>query len=126
MVDTVKEDYNGGEIEGQEIWIHPESRLFKKLESPVTDENVVKQRKTEIENENKSPFILVSRYGGKDVIVDGNHVAASYRELSDEGKNYYVPILYVQKKEYERFERDNPNYHDKEKVYTVTKKIDER
>lgn len=126
MIDTVKEDYNGGEIEGQEIWIHPESKLFKKLESPVTDKNVVKQRKTEIENENKSPFILVSRYGGKDVIVDGNHVAASYRELSDEGKNYYVPILYVQKKEYERFEKDNPNYHEKEKVYTVTKKIDEK
>lgn len=125
-LDKVKENYNGYLIEGQEVWISPESKLFKKTESPVTDKNILKMRKEEIEKENKSPFVLVSTFKNKDVIVDGNHVAAAYRELSEEGKNYLVPILYVEKKELERFEKENPYYHNGEKQYTKTKLINEK
>ena len=125
-LDKVKENYNGYLVEGQEVWVSPESKLFKKTESPVTDKNVLKMRKEEIEKENKSPFVLVSTFKNKDVIVDGNHVAAAYRELSEEGKNYLVPILYVEKKELERFEKENPYYHDGEKQYTKTKLINEK
>lgn len=125
-LDKVKESYNGYLIEGQELWISPESKLFKKTDSPVTDKNTLKKRKEEIEKENKSPFVLVSTYNNKDVIIDGNHVAAAYRELSEEGKNYLVPILYVEREEIERFERENPNYHEGKKVYTKTKLIDEK
>lgn len=125
-LDKVKENYNGYLIEGQEVWVSPESKLFKKTESPVTDKNILKMRKEEIEKENKSPFVLVSTFKNKDVIVDGNHVAAAYRELSEEGKNYLVPILYVEKKELERFEKENPYYHDGEKQYTKTKLINEK
>ena len=107
------------------MWVHPDSKLFKKIESPVTDENTLKLRKDEIEKENKSPFVLVSTYNNKDVIIDGNHVAAAYRELSEEGKNYLVPVLYVKKEEIERFEKEHPDYHSKKKTYTKTKLINE-
>ena len=98
--------------------------------SPVTVEDgrifasFVKKCK-EIEKENKSPFVLVSTYNDEDVIIDGNHVAAAYKELSEEGKNYLVPILYVKKEEIERFEKEHKDYHYKEKTYTKTKLIDE-
>lgn len=121
----VTETYNSYDIKGQEVWVHPDSKLFKKIESPVTDENSLKARKNEIEKENKSPFVLVSTYNNKDVIIDGNHVAAAYRELSEEGKNYLVPVLYVKKEEIERFEKEHPDYHSKEKTYTKTKLINE-
>lgn len=121
----VTETYNSYDIKGQEVWVHPDSKLFKKIESPVTDENALKARKNEIEKENKSPFVLVSTYNNKDVIIDGNHVAAAYRELSEEGKNYLVPVLYVKKEEIERFEKEHPDYHSKEKTYTKTKLINE-
>lgn len=121
----VTETYNSYDIKGQEVWVHPDSKLFKKIESPVTDKNTLKLRKDEIERENKSPFVLVSTYNNKDVIIDGNHVAAAYRELSEEGKNYLVPVLYVKKEEIERYEKEHPDYHSKEKTYTKTKLIDE-
>lgn len=121
----VIETYNSYDIKGQEVWIHPASKLFKNIYSPVTDENTLKLRKDEIEKENKSPFVLVSTYNDEDVIIDGNHVAAAYKELSEEGKNYLVPILYVKKEEIERFEKEHKDYHYKEKTYTKTKLIDE-
>lgn len=124
-LDVVNETYNGYDIKGQEVWVHPNSKLFKKIDSPVTDESRKDVRKKEIVEKNKSPFVLVSTYNGKDVIVDGNHVAAAYRELAEEGKNYLVPVLYVQKEEVERFESAHPDYHSKEKTYTKTKLIDE-
>lgn len=126
LLTEVDESYNGYIIKGRELWVHPESNLFKKTDSPVMDENTLKKRKEEIVKENKSPFVLISTYNNKDVIIDGNHVAAAYRELSEEGKNYLVPILYVERKEIERFEKENPDYHDGKKVYTKTKLIDEK
>lgn len=95
----------GKEITGKRFDIVSGDILVEQISINAEDNNRVNEIKQQIEKNKKSGVVLITMNARDEVnIRDGNHTLQAFKELKDEGKIFYIPMMLATESDIKRWE----------------------